>query len=99
MIMSSTLQASPFSLVLAFVFVLMAIGISYREKLKLEKEIVWAVIGMIVQLVAVAYILGYVFELDNFRLRSGMHLVLVINASVTAASRGRGLNQPLLVSF
>ena len=63
--MSNNLQASPFSLVLAFVFVLMAIGISYREKLKLEKEIVWAVIRMIVQLVAVAYILGYVFEMED----------------------------------
>ena len=97
--MSNNLQASPFSLVLAFIFVLMAIGISYREKLKLEKEIVWAVIRMIVQLVAVAYILGYVFEMDNFWLTSGMILVIVINASVNAANRGKGLNQPLLVSF
>lgn len=97
--MSNNLQASPLSLVLAFILVLIAIGISYREKLKLEKEIVWAVIRMIVQLVAVAYVLGYVFKMDNFWLTSGMILVIIINAALNAANRGKGLNRPLIVSF
>ncbi|MBF6625796.1 iron export ABC transporter permease subunit FetB [Aerococcaceae bacterium zg-BR9] len=97
--MSNDLQASPLSLMLSFSLVLIAIGISYREKLKLEKEIVWAVIRMVVQLIAVAYVLGYVFKLDNGWLTSLMILVIIMIASLNAANRGKGLHRPLLISF
>ena len=97
--MPNQLQASPVSLIFAFLLVAVAMGISYREKLKLEKEIIIAVTRMVIQLVAVAYVLGYIFKVNNFWLTSLMVLIIVINASFNAADRGKGLQQPLLVSF
>ena len=97
--MPNQLQASPVSLIFAFLLVAVAMGISYREKLKLEKEIIIAVTRMVIQLVAVAYVLGYIFKVNNFWLTSLMVLIIVINASFNAADRGKGLQHPLLVSF
>ena len=50
--MPNQLQASPVSLIFAFLLVAVAMGISYREKLKLEKEIIIAVTRIFIQLVA-----------------------------------------------
>ncbi len=92
--MPNQLQASPVSLIFAFLLVAVAMGISYREKLKLEKEIIIAVTRMVIQLVAVAYVLGYIFKVNNFWLTSLMVLIIVINASFNAAGRGKGLQHP-----
>lgn len=45
------------SLALSMVLVLVAIVVSYREKLALEKDIIWSICRAIVQLIIVGYAL------------------------------------------
>lgn len=97
--MNYNLTASPYSLIISFALVVIAFLISYKEKLKLEKDIIIAVVRMIVQLVLIAYLLGFVFEVDNVWLTLTMILVIIINASLNVANRGKGLNRPFLNSF
>ena len=97
--MENSLQASPFSLIFAFGLVLVSIIISNREKLKLEKEILIAVARMVIQLTIVAYILGYIFNVDNFWLTSAMIMFIILNAAINVSGRGKGLDRPFLVSF
>lgn len=50
------------SLALSMVLVLIAILVSYREKLALEKDIIWSICRAIVQLIIVGYVLKYIFK-------------------------------------
>lgn len=89
--MQANLQANPTSAFFAFILVLIAVGVSYKEKLRLEKEIIWAVARMIVQLIIVGFILEFIFDVNNLWLTLGMAGVIIFNAAVNAAQRGKGL--------
>src|SRR5699024_2653053 len=93
------LTVTPTSLILSFVLVLIALGISYREKLKLEKELIIAIIRMIVQLVAVGFLLQGIFQVDDNWLTLAMMLVMILNASWNAANREKGINNAFLNSL
>jgi len=97
--MEANLQANPVSVILSFALVLITIGISYKEKLQLEKEIIISVIRMIIQLVIVGLILGAVFDVDNIWLTLAMAGIIIFNAAVNAAQRGRGLDHAFRNSF
>lgn len=97
--MDSNLTASPFSVFLSFSLVLIALFISYREKLGLGKDIIIAVVRMIIQLILVAFLLEYIFDVDNVILTTAMIVVIVTNAAVNAAGRGHGLKRPFISSF
>lgn len=53
------------SLIIASALIAIPIFISYKEDLKLEKEIIISMIRAIIQLILVGYILEYVFNLKS----------------------------------
>ena len=53
------------SLALALMLVVVAILISHKEKLALEKDILWSVGRAIIQLIIVGYVLKYIFSVDD----------------------------------
>lgn len=50
------------SLGLSMIPVVVAILISHREKLALEKDIIWSICRAVVQLIIVGYVLKYIFD-------------------------------------
>ncbi|VFS41054.1 ABC-type uncharacterized transport system, permease component [Serratia liquefaciens] len=68
------------SLALSMVLVLIAILVSYREKLALEKDIIWSICRAIVQLIIVGYVLKYIFNVNHAVLTLLMVLFICFNA-------------------
>lgn len=93
------LNVTPTSLVLSFILVIIAIIISYREKLKLEKELIIAIVRMIVQLVVVGFLLQGIFQVNNTFVTLAMMLVMILNASWNAGQRGKGLKNAFINSL
>lgn len=87
------------SLALALILVLMALLISKKEKLGLEKDIVWSVGRAIVQLIIVGYVLKYIFDLNNALLTVVMVLFICVNAALNARRRSRNIGNAFMLSF
>lgn len=87
------------SLLISSSLVLVALLFSYSQRLKLEKEIIISVIRAIVQLVAVGYLLGFIFGLKNPIFTTLLLLFMTFNAAYNAAKRGRGIQNGLSISF
>ncbi len=87
--MSGSNSISILSLFMASSLVIVTIFFSYTQKLKLEKEIIISVIRAIIQLVAVGYVLEYIFGLDSPVFTTLLLLLMIFNASLNAAKRGR----------
>lgn len=64
--------------------VVVALIISTKEKLGFTKDIIISVIRAVIQLVAVGYLLKYVFQVNNLILTLIMVLVIVSNAAFNA---------------
>lgn len=89
--MNNDLIITPLSLALAFVLVLVAMAISHREKLGLEKEMLIAVLRMVAQLLVVGYLLAGIFRVNKVWVTLIMVAVILINAAWNAAKRAEGL--------
>lgn len=87
------------SLGLALVLVLIALLVSKKEKLGLEKDIVWSIARAIVQLIIVGYVLKYIFDLNNRWLTVVMVLFICVNAALNARKRSRNIGNAFLLSF
>lgn len=87
------------SLLISSSLVLVALLFSYSQRLKLEKEIIISVIRAIVQLVAVGYLLGFIFGLKNPIFTTLLLLFMTFNAAYNAAKRGKEIQNGLLISF
>lgn len=87
------------SLALALILVVVALLVSKREKLGLEKDIIWSVARAIVQLVAVGYVLKYIFELNDGWLTVLMVLFICLNAALNAKKRSRNIDDGFVISF
>lgn len=87
------------SLLIASSLVFVSLLFSYFQKLKLEKETIISVIRAIVQLIAVGYILEYIFGLHNPIFTTLLVLLMTFNAAYNAAKRGKGIKNGLLISF
>jgi putative ABC transport system permease protein len=87
------------ALALTFSLVLVAMLISYRQKLGLEKDMIIGSIRAVVQLSVVGLVLKFVFNIDNFALTIIILLLMVYNAAVVATKRGAGINGVRLISF
>lgn len=87
------------SLVIASLLVLIPIGISYKEHLGLEKEIVVSTIRAIIQLIVVGYILDIIFGLEKPIFSIILVLIMIINASINTKKRGEGIKNVVLISF
>lgn len=79
------------SLALAFVLVVISLLISYKQKLRLEKETIISVIRAIIQLIIVGYILTAIFKVDNFFVTLAMQLFIILNAAWNGKKRGQGI--------
>ncbi|WP_442761162.1 ABC transporter permease, partial [Paucilactobacillus nenjiangensis] len=93
------LVVSNLSLTLVTGLVLVALFISYREKLGLNKDIVIGVIRTVIQLTVVGYVLKYVFKINNWALTVLMILIIIVNAADNARKRGPGIDNAFLISF
>ena len=86
---------SNWSLVFAFLLVLVSIGISVKEKLGLTKDILVSVVRAIIQLVIIGYILKVIFNVNTFWLTFVSTLVIIFNASWNANGRDPNTNRKL----
>lgn len=80
-----------FSMWFAFAFVLIALLLSVWQKLGLEKEIAIGTVRSTVQLLAIGYVLQFVFQSDHIGFILILIVMMVSVASWNAASRGAGL--------
>lgn len=87
------------SLGLALVLVVVALLVSKKEKLGLEKDIVWSVARAIVQLIIVGYVLKYIFAVNNALLTVLMVLFICLNAAQNAKKRSRNIDNGFVISF
>lgn len=88
------LAVNNLSLFFSAMLVVVALIISTKEKLGFTKDIIISVIRAVIQLVAVGYLLKYVFQVNNLILTLIMVLVIVSNAAFNAknaASNYKGL--------
>ncbi|MGI1658705.1 MAG: ABC transporter permease [Desulfitobacterium sp.] len=87
------------SLLLASSLVLVSLFFSYWQKLNLERETVISVIRAVVQLVAVGFVLEYIFGLHNPIFTTLLLLFMILNAAYNAAKRGRVIKNGFQISF
>ena len=87
------------SLALSMVLVLIAILVSYREKLALEKDIIWSICRAIVQLIIVGYVLKYIFNVNHAVLTLLMVLFICFNAAWNAKKRSKYIDKAFVSSF
>jgi putative ABC transport system permease protein len=97
--MNSSTSIDISSLFIASALVLVTLFFSYSQKLKLEKEIVISVIRAIIQLVAVGYVLEYVFGFESPVFTTLLLLFMTFNAAYNASKRGKAIKNSLLISF
>lgn len=83
----NNLAVNDLSLLLAFLLVLIAVVISYKEKLQLSKDIFYSIMRAVIQLVIVGYVLKYIFQVNNGILTAAMSLFIVFNAAGNAHKR------------
>ncbi|SAG40818.1 inner membrane protein YbbM [Enterobacter asburiae] len=87
------------SLAFSMVLVLIAIVVSYREKLALEKDIVWSICRAVVQLIIVGYVLKYIFNVNHAVLTLLMVLFICFNAAWNAKKRSKYIDKAFISSF
>lgn len=87
------------SLLISSSLVLVTLFFSYWQKLKLEKETVISVIRAVIQLVAVGYVLAYVFGFKNPLFTTLLLLFMTFNAAYNAAKRGKVIKNGFAISF
>lgn len=87
------------SLAMTFVLVILAIFLSYKDKIGLEKEIVISSIRAVVQLTLIGFVLTYVFNLNNYLVTTVILLLMIYNAALVAAKRGQGISKIRIISF
>jgi putative ABC transport system permease protein len=87
------------ALALTFSLVVIALLISYRQKLGMEKDMIIGSVRAVVQLTVVGFVLKFVFNIDNTLLTSIILILMVYNAAVVAAKRGAGIRSAKRISF
>lgn len=80
-----------FTLAMTLVFTLLAVGASYWQRLALERDILIGAVRAAMQLLAVGYVLYFVFNARSFIFTLLMLAVMIGVATQNAARRGKGL--------
>ena len=80
------------ALLWTLIFVMFTLLLSRWQKLQLEREILIATIRTAIQLLAVGYVLQFVFEQHDLLFILLMLLVMILVAAKNAEQRGRGLS-------
>ncbi|GAB2024415.1 ABC transporter permease [Lactovum odontotermitis] len=97
--MNNSVNISNLSLVLALALVLIAMLISQRQKLGLSRDIIFAVLRTVIQLVIVGFVLKYIFRVDNVLLTLVMCLFIIFNAARQADKRNPSSRKKFWQSF
>ncbi|GIO27293.1 ABC transporter permease [Ornithinibacillus bavariensis] len=90
------------ALSLTLIFVLIPLVLSRTLRLGLEKDTLIATVRSIIQLLAVGYVLQYVFEADNIIFLLLMILLMIGAATQNARKKGasiRGITWKLFITF
>ncbi|MCM0583221.1 iron export ABC transporter permease subunit FetB [Weissella diestrammenae] len=97
--MNSQINVNNWSLALAFSLVLISLGISYRQQLKLEKETIISVLRAVVQLIIVGFLLKFIFNVNSMVLTIAMQLFIVYNAARNGKKRSQGIPGAFVISW
>ncbi|MCR5558769.1 MAG: iron export ABC transporter permease subunit FetB [Schwartzia sp.] len=97
--MNNTASVDVMSLVFTSSLVLVALFFSYWQKLRLEKDIIISAVRAVIQLVAVGYVLEYIFGCESPVFTTLLLLVMFFNAAYNAAKRGAAVKNGLPISF
>ncbi|BDR56142.1 ABC transporter permease [Xylocopilactobacillus apis] len=95
----NNLKISNLSLALAALMVTITLIISYYQKLRLNKEIIWSIFRAIVQLIIIGFALRFIFKVNNLFLTILMMIFIVVNAAYNGKKRAHGINHAFLISF
>ncbi len=87
------------TLAMTFILVLIAMAISYKEQLGLEKDLILGSIRAVIQLFLIGAVLKFVFQVDNLWFTSLILVSMVLNAAWVAAKRGAGIPNALSIAF
>lgn len=79
------------TLALTLSFVALAMLLSSWQKLKLERDMLIAVVRASIQLIAIGYILKFIFRVNNPIFTVTMLCVMIVVAAQNASRRGRGI--------
>ena len=79
------------SLLMATVLIVVAVIVSYQQKMRLELEILHSALRAVVQLVVVGYVLHFIFGADHPLFTGGVLLVMLISAAINGGKRGSGI--------
>ncbi|MBO0472203.1 hypothetical protein IGL98_000690 [Enterococcus sp. DIV0840] len=93
------LAVNDLSLLFASLLVIVALLISYKEKLGFTKDIIISVCRAVIQLILVGYLLKYIFQVDNKIVTLVMAGIIIINAALNAKKRSNHLKKGFLISF
>lgn len=84
---------SELSLVLTYSLIIIAMILSYKGKVSLEKDLLIGSVRAVIQLSLIGVVLKYVFEIDNYFLTTVILIGMVYNATMVAAKRRRWLTK------
>ncbi len=79
------------SLLMATMLIVIAVIVSYQQRMRLELEILHSALRAVVQLVVVGYVLHFIFGADHPLFTGGVLLVMLISAAVNGGKRGSGI--------
>ncbi|WP_373809315.1 ABC transporter permease, partial [Weissella soli] len=89
--MNDQINISNGSLAIALVLVAISLGISYKQKLHLEKDTIISVTRAVIQLIIVGFLLKFIFNLNNVFLTLAMMVFIVFNAALNGKKRAHGI--------
>ncbi|MCX2454536.1 ABC transporter permease [Lacticaseibacillus nasuensis] len=93
------LLVTPSALVFAVALVLVALAISLKEKIGLERDLIIGVVRAVVQLTIVGYVLTYIIRVNRAWLTLLMVAVIIFNAAWNARGRANGLPHAFAISL
>ncbi|BDG31985.1 ABC transporter permease [Parageobacillus thermoglucosidasius] len=92
-------EISHASLFAIWLFILVPVFISYRQSLKLEKDIIWSSLRGFAQLLVLGYCISYLFSLEKWYVIIGYVLLMVAVASFNVSRRGNDRKRTFFLVF
>lgn len=93
------LIVSPTALAFAFVLVVIALLINFREHIGLEKDILIGITRAVIQLTVVGYVLTYIIKVDRIWLTFLMVAIIIGNAAANGKKRANGIPGAFWISL
>ena len=97
--MNTMENISKLSIIASSSLVIMTILFSYWQKLNLEKDIIFSILRAIVQLVAIGYVLEYVFGYKNPIFTTLFVIFMIFNAAQNVSERVKNIKNGMAISF